>query len=166
MATEKNKGGRPSAYREEFAEQARKLCLLGATDKELAEFFEVSEATINNWKLVHYEFLESIKRGKQIADGEVADRLYQRAMGYEHPEDDIRAVEGRIVITPTIKHYPPDTTAAIFWLKNRQKAQWRDKQEIEQTGTLTHNIMPVPTCSSAEEWEAAAQQQQSEVLGK
>ncbi|EBI4320608.1 terminase [Salmonella enterica] len=134
MATEKNKGGRPSAYREEFAEQARKLCLLGATDKELAEFFEVSEATINNWKLVHYEFLESIKRGKQIADGEVADRLYQRAMGFIAPDIDIRVIENKIVETPLEKYYPPDTAAAIFWLKNRQKDKWRDKQDHEHSG--------------------------------
>lgn len=134
MATEKSKGGRPSAYREEFAEQARKLCLLGATDKELAEFFEVSEATINNWKLVHYEFLESIKRGKQIADGEVADRLYQRAMGFIAPDVDIRVIENKIVETPLEKYYPPDTAAAIFWLKNRQKDKWRDKQDHEVTG--------------------------------
>lgn len=134
MATEKNKGGRPSAYREEFAEQARKLCLLGATDKELAEFFEVSEATINNWKLVHYEFLESIKRGKQIADGEVADRLYQRAMGFIAPDIDIRVIENKIVETPLEKYYPPDTAAAIFWLKNRRKDKWRDKQDHEHSG--------------------------------
>lgn len=157
---------RPTKYQKAYAEQARKLCLLGYTDDQLADFFEVAVSTIQKWKLDHPEFSDSIKKGKAIADGDVVDSLYQRAMGYEHPEDDIRAVEGKIVITPTTKHYPPDTTAAIFWLKNRQKAQWRDKQEIEQTGSITHNIMPVPTCSSADEWEAAAQQQQSEVLGK
>lgn len=140
MATEKSKGGRPSAYREEFAEQARKLCLLGATDKELADFFEVSEATINNWKLAHYEFLESIKRGKQIADGEVADRLYQRAMGFVAPDVDIRVIENKIVETPLEKYYPPDTAAAIFWLKNRQKDKWREKQDVNHTsddGSMT-----------------------------
>lgn len=157
---------RPTKYQKAYAEQARKLCLLGYTDEQLADFFEVAVSTISKWKVEHQEFSEAIKKGKDIADGDVVDSLYQRAMGYEHPEDDIRAVEGKIVITPTTKHYPPDTTAAIFWLKNRQKAQWRDKQEIEQSGSITHNIMPVPSCSSAEEWEAAAQQQQSEVLGK
>lgn len=53
---------RPTKYQEAYAEQARKLCLLGYTDAELADFFEVSEATINNWKLEYPEFLESIKR--------------------------------------------------------------------------------------------------------
>lgn len=125
---------RPSKYKKEFAEQARKLCLLGATDKSLAEFFEVTESTINKWKVDHKEFSESIKRGKEIADAEVASKLYHRATGYEHAEDDIRSVNGEIVITPTVKHYAPDTTAAIFWLKNRQKDQWRDKQDHEHTG--------------------------------
>ncbi|EPB0881194.1 terminase [Yersinia enterocolitica] len=135
MATDK-KLGRPTAYKDEYAEQARKLCLLGHTDAELAEFFEVSEQTINAWKKAQPDFLESIKKGKAFADSEVASKLFHRATGYEHPEDDIRAVEGSIVITPTIKRYPPDTAAAIFWLKNRQRDKWRDKQEVEHSGDI------------------------------
>lgn len=126
--------GRPTDYQEEYAEQARKLCLLGHTDVELAAYFEVSEATINNWKIAHPTFLESIKSGKDQADSNVADRLYQRAMGFTHPEVDIKVVAGVIVQTPITKVYAPDPTAAIFWLKNRQKAKWRDKVETELTG--------------------------------
>lgn len=121
--------GRPSDYKEEYAEQARKLCLLGFTDAELGEFFGVSEVTINAWKSKHPEFLKSIKSGKDQADADVADRLYRRAMGYEHPEVDIRVVAGEIVQTPITKVYAPDPTAAIFWLKNRQRGKWRDKVE-------------------------------------
>ncbi|EBR3965970.1 terminase [Salmonella enterica] len=128
---------RPTKYQEAYAEQARKLCLLGYTDAELADFFEVSEATINNWKLEYPEFLESIKKGKAVADAEVSDRLYQRAMGFVDPDIDIRVIENQIVETPLEKHYPPDTTAAIFWLKNRQKDKWRDKQEVEHTGEVS-----------------------------
>lgn len=123
------KVGRPSKFKLEFIDQAKKLCKLGLTDKELAEFFEVAESTLNLWKREHPGFSESLKGGKAIADAEVVEKLYQRATGYEHPEDDIRAVNGEIVITPTIKHYPPDTTAAIFWMKNRQPQKWRDKVE-------------------------------------
>jgi DNA-binding XRE family transcriptional regulator len=125
---------RPSSYKAEYAEQARKLCLLGATDKELADFFEVSEQTVNAWKSAHAEFLESIKKGKSQADSEVADKLYRRACGYEHPEVDLRVVNGEIVETPITKIYAPDTVAAIFWLKNRQRGKWRDKIEQEVTG--------------------------------
>lgn len=126
--------GRPTKYKAEFAEQGYKLCLLGATDIDLAGFFDTTEATVNAWKHAHPQFLESITRGKDQADAEVAAKLFSRATGYEHPEDDIRSLDGRIVITPTIKHYPPDTPAAIFWLKNRQRAKWRDKIETELTG--------------------------------
>jgi DNA-binding XRE family transcriptional regulator len=134
---------RPSSYKAEYAEQARKLCLLGATDKELADFFEVSEQTVNAWKSAHAEFLESIKKGKSQADSEVADKLYRRACGYEHPEIDLRVVGGEIVETPITKIYAPDTVAAIFWLKNRQRGKWRDKIEQEVTGAdggpISHN---------------------------
>lgn len=134
------KRGRPTAYKKEYAEQAYKLCLLGAIDADMAGFFGVSEQTINAWKKQHSNFLESIKKGKEQADAEVASKLFHRATGYEHPEDDIRALNGEIVITPTIKHYPPDTTAAIFWLKNRQPSTWREKQEIDHSGSVTVEI--------------------------
>lgn len=126
--------GRPTKYQEQYAEQAYKLCLLGAVDKELADFFEVSESTLNLWKLNHIGFSESIKRGKGLADANVASKLYHRATGYEHPDTDIKMYEGGIIETQIIKHYPPDTTAAIFWLKNRRPKEWRDKQEVEHSG--------------------------------
>lgn len=138
--------GVKSTYKPEYAEQARKLCLLGATDKELAGFFNVAESTINKWKVDYSEFSESIKSGKDIADGNVADRLYRRAMGYSHEDEDIRTISigdgmSEIIKTPTVKHYPPDTAAAIFWLKNRQKGKWRDKQEVEQSGAVTYKVV-------------------------
>ncbi|MBT0318577.1 helix-turn-helix domain-containing protein [Morganella morganii] len=123
--------GKPSSYQPEYAEQARKLCLLGATDKELADFFNVSESTINKWKIDFVEFSESIKKGKDLADADVAERLFNRACGYVAPDVDIKVIDSKIVMTDFMKHYPPDTTAAIFWLKNRQKNKWRDKQEID-----------------------------------
>lgn len=126
--------GRPTDYDEKYNDQAYKLCLLGYTDKELAKFFDVSESTINLWKLEHEQFSESIKKGKENADAEVAERLFQRAKGYEHPDVDIKVIKGKIVKTELIKHYPPDTAAAMIWLKNRQKKKWRDKQEVEHTG--------------------------------
>ena len=121
--------GRPTDYKAEYNEQVFKLCLLGATDKELGEFFGVCEATINNWKLEHPAFLESLKRGKKVADAEVAEKLYQRALGYEHPETKVFCHEGDITEHEVTKHYPPDTAAAFIWLKNR--AGWKDKQEHE-----------------------------------
>ena len=132
---------RPTVYKEEYCEQVEKLCKLGATDLQIADFFEVCEDTIHEWKKVYPKFSESIKNGKYLADANVAHSLYHRATGYEHPDVDIKVVEGEIVKTPLTKHYPPDTTAAIFWLKNRQRANWRDKTDVEQ---VTYNIEPTP----------------------
>ena len=134
--------GRPTKYKPEYSQQTYKLCLLGATDIELADFFDVSEATINNWKIDYPEFLESIKKGKIEADAKVAESLYKRANGYEHEDVDIKMYEGEIIKTKLIKHYPPDTTAGIFWLKNRRPKEWRDKQEIEHSGQIILNVTP------------------------
>ena len=128
---EKKKRGRKSEYQKEYADQALKLCLLGAIDKELAEFFSVSVQTLNKWKKDYPEFLESLKKGKNIADANVASRLYNRAIGYSCKATKFATSEGRITDSKEyIEHYPPDTTAAIFWLKNRQPEKWRDKKEV------------------------------------
>lgn len=131
---EKRKVGRPTRYKAEYAEQARKLCLLGATDIELAEFFRVSTGTLDTWKKTHSEFLSSITRGKVVADAEVADRLYQRALGYSHKAVKIMAVDKSVVREEYIEHFPPDTQAASLWLRNRQPKKWRDKQDVEHSG--------------------------------
>ena len=131
VGMEDNKRGAPTKYKDEYVDQVYKLCLLGATDEELANFFEVNEATINRWKIKYPDFWDSIKKGKDIADAEVAESLYKRATGYEAPDVDIRVIESKIVETPLVKHYPPEPTAMIFWLKNRQRAKWRDRQDID-----------------------------------
>jgi hypothetical protein len=137
----KDLGGRPTKYRSEYAEQGRKLCLLGATDNELADFFEISESTLNVWKIEHAEFAESLRRGKMVADANVGERLYERAMGYSHPEEKIfcDTRDGKVTRAETTRHYPPDTTAAIFWLKNRQKSRWRDRHDV----AVENDIPPV-----------------------
>jgi hypothetical protein len=63
-----NDGGRPTSYRPEYAEQARKLCQLGATDAELAQFLEVNRSTIFEWQAAHPEFSDALKIGKSFAD--------------------------------------------------------------------------------------------------
>lgn len=131
--------GRPSDYSPDKATQAYKLALLGATDKKLADFFGISESTLNLWKLKEPKFSEALKAGKDEADATISESLYHRAKGYSHADIDIRTISvgdgcSTIVQTPIIKHYPPDTTACIFWLKNRQKEAWRDVQRLEHTG--------------------------------
>lgn len=128
-------GGRPSKFKPEYVEQARKLAQLGATDREIADFFKVAESTLNLWKGEHDAFSEALKVGKASADDRVEQSLYRRALGYEHDAMKIHvAGDGTITQVPYVERYPPDTTAAIFWLKNRRKESWRDVSRQEQTG--------------------------------
>lgn len=132
--------GRPSKFKEEFVTQAEKLCKLGATDIEIADFFDVDVRTIYRWKAENDAFCHALKSGKEDADERVERSLFSRAIGYEHEEVDIRVVSGEIVQTPIRKYYPPDTTAGIFWLKNRRAEQWRDKQDVSvnHSGSIEH----------------------------
>ncbi len=128
----KGEQGRPTEYKKEYDKITYRMCLLGATDKDLAGMFEVSETTINNWKLKEKSFFESIKKGKEIADSKMAESLYKRGRGYKHKAVKIfYDKEAGIVRAPYIEHYPPDTAAAFIWLKNRQPKLWKDKKEIE-----------------------------------
>ena len=117
-----------SKYKPEYAEIAAKLCSkLAATDRQLADYFEVSYQTLNTWKSEHPEFLDSLKQNKEIADENVTKSLYQRAIGYD-------VVTPRVIgdgsVVEEVKHYPADPTSMIFWLKNRQPKNWRDKPEM------------------------------------
>ena len=131
-----NDRGRPSEYQPEYAEQAYRLMLLGMTRSQVAEFFEVSEATIYNWCNEYPEFLESIRRGAALADAEVAEALYRRAIGVVLPETHVSNYQGDVTLTDLHRHYPPDTQAARMWLKNRQPELWKDKVEIEEKPTI------------------------------
>ena len=128
--------GRPSKYKPEFAAQAAKLCALGATDKEVADFFEVHEATLNRWKSDFPEFCESLKTGKAQADERVERALYHRAIGYKHDAVKFSQSGGAVIREDYVEHYPPDTTAAIFWLKNRRSQDWRDKTDVNHSGVI------------------------------
>lgn len=132
----RSKAGRPSTYQPEYAEQARRVCLLGATTQDLAMFFGVSDTTIENWMARYPLFIGAIKDGKDHADATVAASLYHRANGYSHPAVKIFAdpKTGSEQIVPYVEHYAPDTVAAIFWLKNRQPKKWRDLKAVEHSG--------------------------------
>jgi hypothetical protein len=125
----KSKGGRPSSFRHEYIEQAYKFALLGADDARMAKLFGVSTVTFNAWKTKYPEFFNALKEGKDIADAEISKALYHRAKGYSHPDVEVKVIDGQVVMVDLIKHYPPDTGAAMAWLKNRQPKYWRDKPE-------------------------------------
>ena len=138
--------GRPTVYESAFADQARKLCQLGATDVDLADFFEVSINTIGNWKTRYPEFLGSLKAGKDHADARVERSLYQRAVGYTFDSVKIFLPKDsrEPVLVPHREHVPPDVTAQIFWLKNRRKDEWRDRHEMDLANKLGPDGKPIP----------------------
>lgn len=124
--------GRPTKYKPEYCEQAEKLCRLGATDVELADFFGVSVRTLHRWKIESEEFCHSIKAAKAEADDRIERALYERASGFEYKEQQAIKVkvgphEEKVEIVDVERMAPPDTTAMIFWLKNRRPENWRDK---------------------------------------
>ena len=123
-------GGRPSKFDKVDLKQIEKLAKKGWTDAEMADFFDVTEQTFNNWKIAHPEFFESLKSWKDEYDYKVERSLAERAVGYSNKEDKIFNDNGKALIVPTTKHYPPSDTACIFWLKNRKPAEWRDKQDV------------------------------------
>lgn len=128
--------GRPTLYKPEFAKQAAKLCLMGATDIELADFFEVSTSTIYEWRNRYEEFSEAVIAGKDAADDRVERAFYNRAVGYTFESEKVFQHQGEIIRAPTREHVPPDAGAALNWLKNRRGDKWRDKQELEHSGSL------------------------------
>ncbi|MEO7016543.1 MAG: hypothetical protein ABI067_08360 [Leifsonia sp.] len=126
-------GGRKSIYQSDFAEQAFKYALLGASEAQIGEFLGVVETTVEKWKKTHVEFRQALYDGKARADAEIAYSLYHRAKGYSHKDIDIRVIDGKIVQTEITRYYPPDTNAAKIWLHNRQRQLWKQSQGDEDT---------------------------------
>jgi hypothetical protein len=101
--------GRPSKYKAEYAELAMNYCLLGATDAEIAAFLGIGLRTLHEWKKAYPKFSDALTTGKDKADAKVVGALYRGALA-------------------------GNTTAQIFWLKNRRKDDWRDKVDHSLTG--------------------------------
>lgn len=130
--------GRPSSYDPSMDEQARKLALLGLTDAEIAEFFGVSEQTINNWKHDFPAFFESLCAGRVVADANVADSLYRRATGEMVEIEKIvrNRQTGEAAVIKVKSYIPGEAGAAMNWLKNRRRKDWQDKTNVEHSGVL------------------------------
>lgn len=139
-------GGRPSVYKDTYPKLAFKIALLGATDVDLANVFDVTEQTINAWKKDHEEFFLALKKGKLEADAKVSKSLFKRANGFRFNEVTLERFENTIVddfgniskepgtkIKTVKKLVIPDTTAQIFWLKNRQPDKWRDQKDVKHS---------------------------------
>ena len=118
--------GRPTAYRPHFAEQARKLCRNGATDREVADILGVCVRTFYRWRAEHDAFSDALSAGKDLADDRVERALYERACGYEY--DDVKifnpaGAKGPVIVPVTV-HVPADVGAAKQWLATRRPQPW------------------------------------------
>jgi hypothetical protein len=130
----KRKVGRPSKYDRVNLDELYKLCLLGLTTEQLAEYYKVAPSTFNEWQTKHPKFRDTIKAGKEEADEKVARSLFQKATGYTTKKTTVKKYPGGESVTEVEIEHPPDTTSIIFWLKNRQPAIWREKKNIEIEG--------------------------------
>ena len=123
----------------------------GLTDEQIAHNMGVSIATLYNYKRDHLAILDALKRGKEVVDIQVENKLFQRAMGYSYDEitkekvyikdENGKNCRSEIQVTKIVtKEVAPDVTAQIFWLKNRKPRDWRDKTDIDYTGTLVTKV--------------------------
>lgn len=112
----------------------------GLTDAQLAEKMDIAESTLYEWKKKYPEISEALKKGKEVVDIQVENALLKRALGYSYTETrrEIDA-DGRKKVVRTEKQVLPDTTAQIFWLKNRMPEKYRDKPQ----GSSNTNIEDV-----------------------
>lgn len=125
-----SESGRVTIYKPEFDVRAEDMALLGLTNEEIGERLGATAQSITRWEREVTSFREALYRGREGADTNVARALYKAAIGFEHPEDDIRTVSmggnagSEIVITPTTKRYPPNYSAGSLWLSLRQRRRW------------------------------------------
>lgn len=106
----------------------------GLTDEQLAAKIGITATTLYDWKNKYPVISEALKRGKEVVDVEVENALLKRAMGFEYTETRTETADDGTVKTIVMqKTMLPDTTAQIFWLKNRRPAVWRDKQQVEHS---------------------------------
>ena len=151
-------GGRPSSYGPSAIRIAESMCKLGATDVEVADALGIGVRTLYEWKAAHKEFSAALKSAKDVADERVERSLYHRAVGYTFDSVKIFQVAGEPLVVPFREHVPPDTTACIFWLKNRRKEQWRDKQDVELSGVSLESLV-LDAAKRREERDREAKQQ-------
>jgi hypothetical protein len=130
------KRGPACGYKPEYCGVARKLCMLGAINKELARHFEISPSTLGQWMARFPEFKKAIQEGRDVADADVAEKLYERATGYKRQATRfVTTPEGTVESVEYTEHCPPDTAACVFWLRNRRRDLWRERIEHEHDGS-------------------------------
>lgn len=124
----------------------------GLTDGQIAANIGISRSTLNEWKNRFSYISDTLKRGKEIVDIQVENALLKRALGYTYKETTREAQfnpqteQYEMVVTKEVtKEVVPDTTAQIFWLKNRKPEEWRDKKDVEHSGSVNNPFAALST---------------------
>ena len=112
----------------------------GLTDEQIAHNLNITRSTLYAWKKKYSDISDALKKGKVVIDIQVENALLKRALGYKYTEVKTEVGDDGTKVTKTVKEVVPDTTAQIFWLKNRKRAEWRDKQELEHSGSVNNEI--------------------------
>lgn len=121
-----------------YLDEIQGWAMSGLTDEQIADNLSIAVCTLYEYKKKYPEFADALKKGKDIADAQVVNALYKTATGFVYYEETTNAV-GDVVSVQ--KYAKPNTTAQIFWLKNRQPDRWRDKTEVKADITMpTINI--------------------------
>lgn len=105
----------------------------GLIDEQIATNVGVSYSTFRDWKKRFPALSAVLKRGKEVVDRQVENALLKTAIGYVYEEETVTNAGDVVVVK---KYSKPNTTAQIFWLKNRKRGQWTDKSEVEVTGAV------------------------------
>lgn len=112
----------------------------GLTDEQIAKNIGINRTTLYDWKKKEVNIADALKKGKEVIDFEVENALLKRALGYEYEEE---TYENGILTKKVKKHVAPDTTAQIFWLKNRKPNTWKDKVETDEDREAVANASQV-----------------------
>lgn len=115
----------------------------GLTDEQIAEKIGINRDTLYRWKKEYPDISDALKKGKEVVDRQVENALLKRALGYQYTEKTVEKSNDGIKVKTTVKEVVPDTTAQIFWLKNRRPDLWRDKQQIEHSGEVSSKLAEV-----------------------
>lgn len=141
---------RPTKFNESIKQKILKLAAAGATDEEMSRAIGICKSTLNNWKGWDPDFFDQLKEAKDVADQLVVASLFQRAIGYRHPEIKVFCTKDGEILTKTVtRHHPPDVTACIFWLKNRDPKSWRERTGRDGD---THDAPALEQVKELAEW--------------
>ena len=114
----------------------------GLTNEQIANNIGIEERTLYRWKEKESLICQALKKGREVADYEVENALFKRALGYTIQINEQKIdKDGCVHDTTRDMHVPADTTAQIYWLKNRKPKEWRDKVEQEITSFNRYNIV-------------------------